>query len=150
MSRMSKIGLITLPALALVAGVACAADEIVFTCSGGMSAPDSPDQRRFHNESIVIDLSRGRVTGTILGDAERVTGSGFGEVSIVRRTEKHLSFKGVAENGDIIVGIISAPGAFILGHHERGGTIITLLHNDELASTYRLTCTDGPGLSPPR
>jgi hypothetical protein len=81
---MSKTGPLTLPALALFAGIACAGDQIALTCSGTMVAAGTKDPAP--NQSLVID--RGIVTiGSI------------GKLSITKRTENSVSFEGKSEDG---------------------------------------------------
>ena len=116
---MSKTGLLTLSALALFAGIACAGDQIALTCSGTMVAAGTKDTAP--NQSLVIDLNRRIVTiGSI------------GELSITKLTENSVSFEGMSEDGQMVW----------RGDVDRfsGLAVVSVWRNKEVLVNYNLTC----------
>jgi hypothetical protein len=113
---LSKIGLIALAALALlVIGDSYAADKIVLTCSG---APSGTIETPIPSLSLIIDLNLFRVMGSI------------GSFFISKITENRVDFKAV-RNGDIVLGSVD---------RYSGSAVITTRRNEEVVSTYNLTC----------
>ena len=116
---MSKTGLLTLPALALFAGIACAGGQIALTCSGTMVASGTKDTAP--NQSLVIDLDRGIVAiGSI------------GKLSITKRTENSVSFEGKTEDGQ----------TEWRGDIDRfsGLAVVSVWRNKKVLVNYNLTC----------
>ena len=116
---MSKTGLLTLPALALFAGIACAGGQIALICSGTMVASGTKDTAP--NQSLVIDLDRGIVAiGSI------------GKLSITKRTENSVSFEGKTEDGQTVW----------RGDVDRfsGLAVVSVWRNKKVLVNYNLTC----------
>jgi hypothetical protein len=76
-------------ALALLSGIACAADEVALTCSGTRVAAGTKEPAP--NQSLVIDLDRGIVK---MGSV--------GKLSVVKLTETSVQFKGNSEDGQTV------------------------------------------------
>ena len=113
---LSKIGLIALAGLALlVIGDSYAADKIVLTCSG---APSGTIETPIPSLSLIIDLNLFWVMGSI------------GSFFISKITENRVDFKAV-RNGDIVLGSVD---------RYSGSAVITTRRNEEVVSTYNLTC----------
>ena len=116
---MSKTGLLTLPALALFAGIARAGGQIALICSGTMVASGTKDTAP--NQSLVIDLDRGIVAiGSI------------GKLSITKRTENSVSFEGKTEDGQTVW----------RGDIDRfsGLAVVSVWRNKKVLVNYNLTC----------
>ena len=116
---MSKTGLLTLPALALFAGIACAGGQIALICSGTMVASGTKDTAP--NQSLVIDLNR-----------RTVTISSIGELSITKLTENSVSFEGKSEDGQMVW----------RGDVDRfsGLAVVNVWRNKEVLVNYNPTC----------
>jgi len=115
----SKTGLLTLPALALFAGIARAGGQIALICSGTMVASGTKDTAP--NQSLVIDLDRGIVAiGSI------------GKLSITKRTENSVSFEGKTEDGQTVW----------RGDIDRfsGLAVVSVWRNKKVLVNYNLTC----------
>ena len=116
---MSKTGLLTLPALALFAGIASAGGQIALICSGTMVA--SGTKETAPNQSLVIDLDRGIVA---IGSV--------GKLSITKRTENSVSFEGKTEDGQTVW----------RGDVDRfsGLAVVSVWRNKKVLVNYNLTC----------
>jgi ethanolamine utilization microcompartment shell protein EutS len=99
----------------LVIGDSYAADKIALNCSGTLSGTvETP----IPSLSLLIDLNLFRVTGSI------------GPFFISKITENRVDFKAV-RNGDIVLGTVD---------RYSGSAVITTRRNEEMVSTYNLTC----------
>ena len=106
-------------ALTLLGGVSYAADKIALTCSGTMVSAGIKEPAP--NQSLVVDLDRGIVTiGSI------------GQLSIVKRTENSVSFKGSSEDGQTVW----------QGDVDRfsGFAVVSVWRNKEILLHYQLNC----------
>ena len=116
---LSKIGLIALATVLILTGLSYAADTIALTCSGTIVSGGTKEPAP--NQSLVVDLDRGIVTiGSI------------GELSIVKRTENSVSFKGSSEDGQTVW----------QGDVDRfsGLTVVSVWRNKEILLHYQLIC----------
>jgi hypothetical protein len=112
----------------LTVGSANAAEKITLACSGTLFLPSAnPAHMTVPDQLIVIDLGRSIVTSSI-GEYK---GRSFGELRILETTENRISFKGVDENGDNVVGGVN---------RYSGSTGLATWHNDQMVQSYQLTC----------
>jgi hypothetical protein len=116
---LSKIGLIALATVLILTGLSYAAGKIALTCSGTIVSAGTKEPAP--NLSLVIDLDRGIVT---LGS--------IGELSIVKRTENSVSFKGSSEDGQTVW----------QGDVDRfsGLTVVSVWRNKQILLHYQLIC----------
>jgi hypothetical protein len=105
----------------VLTGVSYAADKITLACSGTSWTKGNNIQTQAPSQSFVIDPDRGIVTSPL-----------FGKLSILKSTGDDISFKGVAENGNIIVGRFDPYSGF--------ATVRTWHNNKELLLNYNLNC----------
>jgi hypothetical protein len=132
-----KIGLLVFPALAFLASIAYAADnKIYLACTGTISGSDPSSTTQDSGESIVVDLDRGIVSGSI------------GSFSIVEKTESTISFESDREEKHKIgeypfVDRIHTAGNIdrILGHVQ-----VYEYNNDGLTTQLKLNCRQTSGL----
>jgi len=120
-TALSQIGLIALTSgLITLTGITVyAAETIALTCSGTIVSGGTKEPAP--NQSLVVDLDRGIVTiGSI------------GELSIVKRTESSISFKGSSEDGQTLW----------QGDVDRfsGLTVVSVWRNKEILLHYQLSC----------
>jgi hypothetical protein len=105
----------------VLTGVSYAADKITLACSGtSWTKGNNIHMQAAPSQSFVMDPDRGIVTSPL-----------FGKLSILKSTEDVISFKGVAENGDIIVGRFDRYSGF---------ATVRTWHNKELVLNYDLNC----------
>jgi hypothetical protein len=118
LSKLRLIALATALAAQLTGVSGYAADKITLTCSGTMWVKGLTNERQAPNPSFVIDLDEGIVT------------SSLGEFAITELTPGRISFK--AKHGQTAW----------YGGVDRfsGGAIVTVQHNNEIVTDYKLTC----------
>jgi hypothetical protein len=105
----------------VLTGVSYAADKIPLACSGTSWTKGNNIQMQAPSQSLVIDPDRGIVTSPL-----------FGKLSILKKSaEDDISFKGVAENGNITVGRFDPYSGF---------ATVRTWHNKELLLNYNLNC----------
>jgi hypothetical protein len=116
---LSKFGLIALATvLTLLTELSYAADKIALTCSGTVVSAGTKEPAP--NQSLVVDLDR------------IVTIESIGELTIVKRTEHSVSFKGSSEDGQTVW----------QGDLDRfsGLTVVNVWRNKEALLHYQLSC----------
>jgi hypothetical protein len=117
---LSKFGLIALATvLTLLTELSYAADKIALTCSGTVVSAGTKEPAP--NQSLVVDLDRGIVTFESIG-----------ELSIIKRTENSVSFKGSSEDGQTMwQGDID---------RSSGVAVVSVWRNKEALLHYQLSC----------